>query len=35
MVQGLGSKRAARIAHMLDATYMTPKDGAPRQEQLE
>jgi DNA excision repair protein ERCC-4 len=35
MVQGLGNKRAGRIAHMLDATYMTPKDAAPRQEKLE
>jgi DNA excision repair protein ERCC-4 len=35
MVQGLGSKRAARIVHMLDAVYATQKDGAPRQERLE
>jgi DNA excision repair protein ERCC-4 len=35
MVQGLGSKRAARIAHMLDATYAAPNAGAPKQERLE
>jgi DNA excision repair protein ERCC-4 len=35
MVQGLGSKRAARIAHMLDATYAVPNGGAPKQERLE
>ncbi|MGA2199946.1 MAG: ERCC4 domain-containing protein [Nitrososphaerales archaeon] len=35
MVQGLGSKRAARIAHMLDATYAASTGGAPKQERLE
>jgi DNA excision repair protein ERCC-4 len=35
MVQGLGSKRAARIAHMLDATYAASNGGAPKQERLE
>ena len=35
MVQGLGSKRAARIAHMLDATYSASNGGAPKQERLE
>jgi len=35
MVQGLGGKRAARIAHMLDAPYSAPREGPPRQERLE
>ncbi len=34
MVQGLGGKRAARIAHMLDAPYAS-QSGLPIQERLE
>ena len=35
MVQGLGSKRASRIVHMLDAVYSSHNGSAPRQERLE
>lgn len=35
MVQGLGGKRAARIAHMLDAPYTPATGSAPKQERLE
>jgi len=34
LVQGLGPRRAARIAHMLDAVYAPQDDGAQRQERL-
>jgi len=34
MVQGVGSKKAARIVHMLDAPYASQSGGAPRQERL-
>jgi len=34
MVQGVGSKKAARIVHMLDAPYASQGGGAPRQERL-
>jgi len=35
MVQGLGGKRAAKIIHMLDATYTSQGEGAPKQERLQ
>ncbi len=35
MVQGLGTKRAERIVHMLDATYKTNDFNAPKQERLQ
>ena len=34
MVPGLGNKRAARIAHMLDTLYSGQSEGAPKQEKL-
>lgn len=34
MVQGVGSKKAARIVHMLEAPYSSQSGGAPRQERL-
>jgi DNA excision repair protein ERCC-4 len=34
LVQGLGNKRAAKIAHMLDAPYSSSAGSVPRQERL-
>jgi len=34
MVQGVGSKKAARIAHMLDTLHATQSGAAPKQERL-
>jgi DNA excision repair protein ERCC-4 len=34
MVPGLGSKRAAKIAHMLDTLYSSQKGEPPKQEKL-
>lgn len=35
MVQGLGGKRAAKIAHLLDAPYSIQDRGVARQERLQ
>jgi ERCC4-type nuclease len=34
LVQGLGGKRAARIAHMLDTVHTTHGGTPPQQEKL-